>query len=134
MSREADAASRAACSSALAPQALGAVYSLDSLPQHFACLPGLTWLIRLTWAGSAPSQTSQQPASLHAIGEHSQNARGVVTQPRVGALAASAPTGLRPAAAAKEAGALLGKPELPRSTLQPTEADDHITGPVERHL
>jgi hypothetical protein len=75
MSREADAASRAACSSALAPQALGAVYSLDSLP-------GLTWLIRLTWAGSAPSQTSQQPASLHAIGEHSQNARSVVTQPR----------------------------------------------------
>lgn len=82
MSREADAASRAACSSALAPQALGAVYSLDSLPQHFAWLPGLTWLIRLTWAGSAPSQTSQQPASLHAIGEHSQNAQSVVTQPR----------------------------------------------------
>lgn len=82
MSREADAASRAACSSALAPQALGAVYSLDSALTALRLAPRLTWLIRLTWAGSAPSQTSQQPASLHAIGEHSQNARGVVTQPR----------------------------------------------------
>ncbi|XTI90341.1 hypothetical protein V2W45_643787 [Cenococcum geophilum] len=52
------------------------------LPTALRLASRLTWLIRLTWAGSAPSQTSQQPASLHAIGEHSQNARGVVTQLR----------------------------------------------------
>jgi len=40
-------------------------------PTALRLAPGLTWL--MGWQRS--SQTSQQPASLHAIGEHSQNAR-----------------------------------------------------------
>jgi len=112
MSREADAASRAACSSALAPQALGAVDSLDSAPHSTS--PGFPAHL------AHPAHLGWQ-RSLSDVAAACQLARDWRAQPKrarcgdaassPGRLAASAPTGPRPATAAKEARALLGKPD-----------------------
>jgi len=109
MSREADAASRAACSSALAPpgprrRRLAPHSTSPGFPAHLAHPARLGWQRSLSDVAAAC-----QPARDWRAQPKRVRCGDAASSP--GRLAASAPTGPRPAAAAKEARALLGKPD-----------------------